>query len=549
MQVQDAKPSQETQARLDRLLLCRRSLQTYYESLSEDPDPLLNTAAIAALLEIGSLKRELWPRAIELSRRGIVRERAFRFFMALREYGLVGDVLSRTPRNQTELLHDRMSAELHLDYRLLKELDAELFLETGDIVHLQNARASAERDSGWQAALPYALQALFAHPANPDGPFAVLTLLVEAIQWEMVRAITATFTLGGLYPAETAVFMAAARLAEGNPKAALKQLQSVSLKGLPNPLTARALKVTAEAFEELGDNAQAYAAYGRLNAVDKNPTVVAERFSAGVLQRARLTFEGPPPEDSREATCFMMLGFPRSGTTLLENALAAHPGVETFEEIPAIQSAREYVERNVQAPGPVPEDVAGIARDRYFAELTRWRRKSTASVLVDKLPISSADGVFLSKLFPGRRYLFSVRHPYDVVLSCFKQIFAPNDAMENFRTLSNACKLYDFAMRQWFSVFALEDERVHYIRYDDLVNHFQPTVTSALNFLGVDWDNSVLDFAALAGDRAARTPSYPKVRAGLSAGVQTSRKKYLGFFTTEDRKFLDPWVRWFSYDG
>ena len=66
------------------------------------------------------------------------------------------------------------------------------------------------------------------------------------------------------------------------------------------------------------------------------------------------------------------------------------------------------------------------ARAGYFEEIASLRKKPDATVLIDKLPIRSADAEFITKLFPEWRYIFSIRHPYDVVLSCFKQRFTPN---------------------------------------------------------------------------------------------------------------------------
>ena len=155
----------------------------------------------------------------------------------------------------------------------------------------------------------------------------------------------------------------------------------------------------------------------------------------------------------------------------------------------------------------------------------------------------------MSKLFPEKRYVFSIRHPYDVVLSCFKQQFVRNIAMEHFRTFETAAKLYDFTMTQWFAVHGFDDPRVHYVRYDDLVTDFEPTLRGALHFLGVGWDPAVLDFARAAEQRSARTPSYQKVRQGLSIGVQTSWRNYRFLFNSDAARPLRKWVGHFGYDA
>ncbi len=189
-----------------------------------------------------------------------------------------------------------------------------------------------------------------------------------------------------------------------------------------------------------------------------------------------------------------------------------------------------------------------IARERYYAEIDRRRVKPEAACLVDKLPIRSAEAKFLVKLFPEKKYLFSIRHPFDVVLSCFKQDFKPNTAMANFHTIPDAIRLYDFTMTEWFSRYGLEDDpRVHYVRYDKLVTDFESEARAICDFLGVAWDDRVLDFAAASEGRRVRTPSYQKVRSGLSLGVQSSWKNYSFLFETPEANALKKWARFFGY--
>ena len=153
----------------------------------------------------------------------------------------------------------------------------------------------------------------------------------------------------------------------------------------------------------------------------------------------------------------------------------------------------------------------------------------------------------MAKMFPDKRYIFSIRHPFDVVLSCFKQYFGRNIAMEHFRSFETAVKLYDFTMTQWFAHYSLDDPRVHYVRYHVLVTDFEPTVRGVLGFLGVPWDDAVLNFAAAAETRAAKTPSYQKVRQGLSIGVQTQWKNYRFAFQSDAAAPLRKWAEFFGY--
>jgi hypothetical protein len=104
-------------------------------------------------------------------------------------------------------------------------------------------------------------------------------------------------------------------------------------------------------------------------------------------------------------------------------------------------------------------------------------------------------------------------------------------------------------MQLWFSNFDLGSEEVCYVKYDDLCNKFDEEVTRVLNFIGVDWDPSVRDFAENAKMRAQKTPSYGKVKLGNTIGVQSSWRKYQFLFEKPEARLLDKWVTFFGYEG
>lgn len=119
--------------------------------------------------------------------------------------------------------------------------------------------------------------------------------------------------------------------------------------------------------------------------------------------------------------------------------------------------------------------------------------------------------------------------------------------MEVFQFVVDATALYDFTMTQWFSQFSRASTEVCYVRYESLVTEFALTTDRILSFLGLDWNASVANFAETAETRSARTPSYAKVRQGLSIGVQTSWRNYDFLFNTPEAKPLHKWAEFFGY--
>ena len=188
-----------------------------------------------------------------------------------------------------------------------------------------------------------------------------------------------------------------------------------------------------------------------------------------------------------------------------------------------------------------------LHRNLYFQNLTRYVDKPDPKVIIDKTPIIGANIKYLEKIVPEMRYIFSIRHPYDVVLSNYKQDYAQNIAMAAFNDIFEACVQYDYVMRNWFEVFPGETDRVYYIKYDELVNDFDRVIGGALDHLGVDWTDEVRNFAENSSNRAVRTPSYANVRKGLTIGVQTSWQKFEFLFDDKCRELLDPWVERHGY--
>jgi tetratricopeptide (TPR) repeat protein len=171
-------------------------------------------------------------------------------------------------------------------------------------------------------------------------------------------------------------------------------------------------------------------------------TIEAPRWVQGWSQ-----FE---PTDDRSDPVFLV-GFPRSGTTLLDTILRSHPAIAVVEEKPTLWNARQALR---QMGKGYPAGLAELDRDgfselrsTYFAELdTHLGPDNKGAVVIDKLPLNLVHAGFIQRIFPQARFLFSQRHPCDCVLSCFMREFVLNDSMANFLDLDDTALFYDKAM-------------------------------------------------------------------------------------------------------
>ena len=524
----------------------------YYRELIGNSDPIVAGGAWCALFDGELVPRPLAAQAIGACRYGAVRARAFAYFMQVHEHALAKAAAETPAEASMDLEQAAMLAELAQDNAGAADISGRLYLATADLVHLRSASERAELAGGWRPALEWALRAVIVAPLNPTTLLRLFAVLASSAQPDLMEEVGEILRARNLHLPTTNIFLAAAAQMRGDGKLCLSRLKPLDDgKIVASPALApyhgevRALKAQSE--EKLGNFRAAYEAYLALNATERAPNIDPSFVYKGADIRGKLAIPALPPDGQPDV--IQMLGFPRSGTTLLENALAAHPAIETFEETAALNVATDRIEGVLfgRAPATSTEETFLKARAGYFDEIRSLRRKPDAQVLIDKLPIRTADTAFITKLFPEWRYIFSIRHPYDVVLSCFKQRFRPNPAMENFRTIKDACQLYDFAMTEWFKVHTMDDPNVIYVRYDELVTDFDRVTGGVLDFLGLPWDDAVRDFSKAAENRAARTPSYQKVRQGLTIGVQTQWRNYGFVFQSEAARPLRKWVEFFGY--
>lgn len=216
----------------------------------------------------------------------------------------------------------------------------------------------------------------------------------------------------------------------------------------------------------------------------------------------------------RAAPVFLV-GFPRSGTTLLDTILMGHPQTQVLEEVPLL----EQVMAEAGDMARLPElDAAEIERLRavYFSALDAQCAPPPGTTVIDKLPLNILGTPLIHRLFPDARFILALRHPCDVALSCFMQGFEVNDAMANFLDIRTTTHLYDLVLTFWQQCRRGLPLRVHELRYETLVQDAEPAVRELIDFLELPWDERVLDHRrAAAGRGVISTPSYNQVTQSL----------------------------------
>lgn len=261
-------------------------------------------------------------------------------------------------------------------------------------------------------------------------------------------------------------------------------------------------------------------------------------------------------DDSCENTggnLIFIIGFPRSGTTLLDSILSAHSDITVLEEAPIIGETYDQIaEIN---PKNYAEKVLALKpnelkklRDFYFKSLKNYSQWNHQGYLVDKSPLNTLHVAFIHTLFPQAKIIFSQRHPLDACLSCFFQDFKINDFMTNMTNIEDTAKTYNAMLKVWDVSIKRLNIDVYYQSYEDLVSNFEIQARKLLMNLNIQWQDNILIFQTELKNRAAiSTPSYNQVNQKI---YQTAKNRYLNYkqYLGKTIETLDSWIKYFHYD-
>ena len=253
-----------------------------------------------------------------------------------------------------------------------------------------------------------------------------------------------------------------------------------------------------------------------------------------------------PPAGAPAAPVFL-IGFPRSGTTLLEQALGGHPQIQAIEEQPLVDEMRGRFLALGTPLAAMTEVQAAELRAVYFAAADRRIARREGAVLLDKLPLNIVWAHLIWRVFPDARFILALRHPVDACLGCFMQHFAVNAAMSSFLSLEGAAQTYAAVMGLWRDIAASLPLRVHAVRYEDVVDDLAAQARGLLTFLDLPWDEAVLDTVAAARAKPViNTPSYHQVSQPIYRDAAFRWRRYQRHVEDAART-VQPFVELFGY--
>jgi hypothetical protein len=260
----------------------------------------------------------------------------------------------------------------------------------------------------------------------------------------------------------------------------------------------------------------------------------------------------PPAGPAALQSPVFVIGFPRSGTTLLEQMLDAHPDFRSMDERGFIY---QLVERMEHAGQRYPDDLAGLTQSEadqlravYGRLVERVLPDAASHRLVDKNPLNMLCLPMILRLFPAARIILCLRHPCDVLLSCSMQSFRSPAFMALCSSLQRLARGYAQAFEQCCRHLEIFAPHVLEWRYESVVDDFDGAVARLGQFLGVADASPFAGFTAHARNKPfIATPSYARVTRPVSAAAVGRWRAYREQFEPV-LPILRPWIERFGYD-
>ena len=295
-----------------------------------------------------------------------------------------------------------------------------------------------------------------------------------------------------------------------------------------------------KAFEDKKDYEQAWHYYHTGNqqqrmTVEHHPVKMETRhsqlkqiFNKEFLQeRADVGYDVSDP--------ILIVGLPRSGSTLIEQILASHTLVEGTSELPVLGKLSESIGQYRTDGIKYPEAVKDLrnkdwrAYGQQYIEETQRHRVTDKPFFTDKLPNNFPQVGLLSLILPNAKVINARRHPFDSCLGSYKQLFSKG---QNFTydmlDLAHYYQLYDAMMKHWHEVLPGKVLDVH---YEETVDDLENQVRRILDFCDLPFEQSCVDFHQT--ERAVKTASSEQVRQPIYTGALGTWRRY--------EKHLDLW--------
>ena len=239
-----------------------------------------------------------------------------------------------------------------------------------------------------------------------------------------------------------------------------------------------------------------------------------------------------------------LIGFPRSGTTLLDTILRSHSQTLVLEEKPYLLDVRHRFYKNHELSDilKINETDKIKMQEQYF---NAFEHKSD-QLIIDKYPLNLIELGFIKTLFPKSKIVLAIRHPLDCIISCVMTAFKMNEGMVNFENIQTTAYFYNECFELLFKYFNYYEVNYHTVKYENVITNFKNEISNLLKFLNLNYQENINNFQDTAKLRKKiNTPSYDQVTQPL---YSSSINRYKNFEEIKNIKVdIKRWLNEFSY--
>ncbi len=239
-----------------------------------------------------------------------------------------------------------------------------------------------------------------------------------------------------------------------------------------------------------------------------------------------------------------LIGFPRSGTTLLDTILRSHSKTLVLEEKPYLLNIRHKFYNNHKLSDllKINEATKIKMQKEYFNSFDYKSDK----LIIDKYPLNLIELGFIKTIFPNSKIILAIRHPLDCIISCVLTAFKMNDGMVNFENIQTSSFFYNECFELLFKYLDYFEIKYHEVKYENIINNFKDETNKLINYLNLNFEDNINNFQKTARQREKiNTPSYDQV---IQPIYTTSINRYKNFDEIKKIKIdIARWINLFSY--
>jgi len=443
----------------------------------------------------------------------------------------------------------------------LEQFDRVLGLQpTLAFAHVNRGNAlTALRDAN--AAKECYARALAHDPNQPMALAALASIAAGNGAYEEARALAERALAVAPELTEAHMGLAAVEWGDGELGRAETRLRALLEKErLTEPERVHAQSLLGDVLDSAGRYDEAFAAYTACNEAQRRRH--AGRY-ASALQYARelggwversCARDGrwarpSSPGTSRPSRHVFILGFPRSGATLIDVVLEGHPEVTCvdgtellLESVQEFMSRPEDLERLIVAPRATLQQ----CREAYWRRVAAAGGEVQGRIVIDTCALNTLKLPLIARLFPGAKILFACRDPRDLVLSCFRHRFAMSAPTYELLTVEGAATYYTAVTDLFIRLTNLLGLDVCLVRHEDMVSAFAREMARICEFLGIEWHPAMSDFALRTRERGEPVPSTSQLARSLGTEGLGGWRHYRTSLEPV-LPMLEPWAKRFYY--